>query len=198
MEGDSVWYGIERSKKIWTWFLWSWCLPLIGIRFLPSLVPKLRKPQERKHSTTLQEEGQSEEKRTGQWWTKILNGGTSKEYSFYLKNRNIANAKWYRRFFSSNHVFFYEITLIPIKFLYSFVWLCTLHPAGQSSNPLGGGFVGWRRRNLFARWKKNPLVFPTPKHGSKASPVSRELRCRCVWVGQRFEGFLDLREKVFF
>ena len=22
------------------------------------------------------------------------------------------------------------------------------------------------------------------------------LRCRCVWVGQGFEGFLDLREKV--
>jgi len=30
-----------------------------------------------------------------------------------------------------------------------------------------------------------------PKHRSRA-------RCRCVWVGQGFGGFLDLREKVFF
>ncbi|AQK62514.1 Ycf20-like protein, partial [Zea mays] len=41
-----------------------------------------------------------------------------------------------------------------------------------------------------------------PKHRSKAQPRSRSfsygLRCRCVWVGQGFEGFLDLREKVFF
>ena len=77
------------------------------------------------------------------------------------------------------------------------VWLCALHSAGQSSNPLRDGFVGRRRRSLSARWKKS-LVCPTPKHRSKASPVSRELRCRCVWVGQRFEGFLDLRENVFF
>ena len=27
---------------------------------------------------------------------------------------------------------------------------------------------------------------------------SHELQCRCVWMGQGFGGFLDLREKVFF
>ena len=51
---------------------------------------------------------------------------------------------------------------------------------------------------VYLRVEKNPLVWPTPKHRSKASPVSRELWCRYVWVGQRFGGFLDLREKVFF
>jgi hypothetical protein len=76
------------------------------------------------------------------------------------------------------------------------VWLCALHPVGQSSNPLESGFVGRRRRNLLAH-QKNPLVFPTPKHRSKASSVLQELRCHCVWLGQRFGGFLDLREKVF-
>ena len=51
---------------------------------------------------------------------------------------------------------------------------------------------------VYLRVEKNPLVWPTPKHRSKASPVSWELRCHCVWVGQRFGGFLGLREKVFF
>jgi hypothetical protein len=41
-----------------------------------------------------------------------------------------------------------------------------------------------------------------PKHGSKAQPRSQSfshgIRCRCVWVGQGFGGFLDLCEKVFF
>ena len=78
------------------------------------------------------------------------------------------------------------------------VWLCALHSAGQSSNPLGDGFVGRRRRSLSACWKKKSLVCPTSKHRCKASPVSRELRCRCVSVGQRFGGFLDLCGKIFF
>ena len=30
------------------------------------------------------------------------------------------------------------------------VGLCALHPVGQSSNPLGGGFIGRRKRSLFA------------------------------------------------
>ena len=64
--------------------------------------------------------------------------------------------------------------------------------------PPRGGFVSRRRSNFICALKKNPLIYPTSKHRSKASPVSRELRYRCVWVGQRFEGFLDLRENVFF
>jgi len=51
---------------------------------------------------------------------------------------------------------------------------------------------------VYLRVEKNLLFCPTPKHRSKASLVSRELRCHCVWVGQRFGGFLDQREKVFF
>jgi hypothetical protein len=51
---------------------------------------------------------------------------------------------------------------------------------------------------VYLRVEKNPLVCPTPKNRSKASPVSRELQYRCVLVGQRFGGFLDLREKIFF
>jgi hypothetical protein len=46
--------------------------------------------------------------------------------------------------------------------------------------------------------KKNPLVCSTSKHSYKASPVSRMLRCHCVWLGQGFGVFLDLCEKIFF
>ena len=70
-------------------------------------------------------------------------------------------------------------------------------PAGQSSNPLGA-FLLAAGGVVYLRVEKNPLVYPTPKHRSKVSLVLRELRCRCVWVGQRFTGFLNLREKVFF
>jgi hypothetical protein len=48
-------------------------------------------------------------------------------------------------------------------------------------------------QSLMKRDGKSP-----PKHRSKASPVSRELRCCCVWVGWSFGGFLDLYEKIFF
>ena len=51
---------------------------------------------------------------------------------------------------------------------------------------------------VYLRVEKNLPVYPTLKHRSKASPVLRELWCRYVWVGQRFEDFLDLREKIFF
>jgi hypothetical protein len=69
---------------------------------------------------------------------------------------------------------------------------------GQSSNPLGR--ICWPEEAQFiCALKKNPLVYPTPNHRSKANSVSWELRCRCVW-GERAEvrGFLNLREKVFF
>jgi hypothetical protein len=54
----------------------------------------------------------------------------------------------------------------------------------------------------FRLWlKKSPRLSHTKARGSKAQLRSRSLshvlRCRCVWVGQRFGGFLDLCE-VFF
>jgi hypothetical protein len=51
---------------------------------------------------------------------------------------------------------------------------------------------------VYLCFKKNLLVCFTPKHKSKVSLVSRELRCRYIWMGQRFRGFLDLHGKVFF
>jgi hypothetical protein len=81
----------------------------------------------------------------------------------------------------------------------------------QAKGPLVQLVRGTRRHSLGPRfdspWErifrlrlKNPLVCPMPKHRSKAKSrsFSHGLRCRCVWVGQGFEGFLDLREKVFF
>jgi hypothetical protein len=61
----------------------------------------------------------------------------------------------------------------------------------------------WRTRALFfgnfpERDEKTLSSAPCLKHRSKASPVSRELWCRCVWMGQRFGSFFDLHEKVFF
>jgi hypothetical protein len=35
-----------------------------------------------------------------------------------------------------------------MRSLDQFIWLCALHPAGQSSNLFGGGFIGRRRRSL--------------------------------------------------
>jgi hypothetical protein len=64
------------------------------------------------------------------------------------------------------------------------------HPRGRICWPEEAQFI--------CVLKKNPLICPTPKHRSKARPVSRELRCRYVRVGQRFGGFLDLCEKIFF
>jgi hypothetical protein len=76
-------------------------------------------------------------------------------------------------------------------------WLCTLHHAGQSSNPLGVDLLT-RGGVVYLHVEKNPLVYPMPNHRSKSRPVSRKLRYHCVWVGQRFGGFIDLREKIFF
>jgi hypothetical protein len=42
---------------------------------------------------------------------------------------------------------------------------------------------------------------PVPHQSTGLRPdrgrFSHGLRCSCVWVGQGFKGFLDLREKVF-
>jgi hypothetical protein len=52
-------------------------------------------------------------------------------------------------------------------------------------NPRGSEFTGWG--------KKNPSSVTTPKHGSKGLAqvvvVLTRLRCRCVRVGQGFNGF---------
>jgi hypothetical protein len=63
-------------------------------------------------------------------------------------------------------------------------------PPSKTGSLAGGGVV-----YLHVEEKSPSLL--TPKHRSKASPISRELQCRCIWVGQRFGGFPDLREKVF-
>jgi hypothetical protein len=56
--------------------------------------------------------------------------------------------------------------------------------------------------NFQAGVKKNPLICLTPKHRSKAWSrswlFSHGLWCRCVWVGQRLGGFLDLPLQVEF
>jgi hypothetical protein len=50
--------------------------------------------------------------------------------------------------------------------------------------------------------KKNHPFVPCQSTGLRPDPsrgcFSHGLQCRCVWVGQEFKGFLDLREKVFF
>jgi hypothetical protein len=83
------------------------------------------------------------------------------------------------------------------RMLDQLAWLCTLHHAGQSLNPLETDLLA-RGGVVYLRVEKNPLVCPTPNHRSKSSLVSRELQYYCVWVGQRFGGFIDLRENVFF
>jgi hypothetical protein len=57
------------------------------------------------------------------------------------------------------------------------------YAAGHGSNPFGGEFVVAGCAYLVRVVKKNLLVCPTPKHRSKASLISRVLRCSCVWVG---------------
>ena len=44
--------------------------------------------------------------------------------------------------------------------------------------------------------KKIPSSVLRQSTGLRNRPVLTGLRCRCVWVGQGFGGFLDLREKV--
>ena len=46
--------------------------------------------------------------------------------------------------------------------------------------------------------EKNFLICPTSKHKSKATPVSRNLRCRCVRMERRCGSFFDLCKKIFF
>ena len=63
-------------------------------------------------------------------------------------------------------------------------------------------FLSLMQANFQAKVKKIPSSVPCQSTGLRPGPgrwsFSHGLRCHCVWVGQGFGGFLDLREKVFF
>jgi hypothetical protein len=71
-------------------------------------------------------------------------------------------------------------------------------PTGEIYFPNKRTYVRWLSGRMAFPVVKNILVCSTSKHRSKISLISRVLRCRCVWVGQRFGDFLDLCEKVIF